>query len=91
MYHIGHILSIPFILLLDISESDGVPKISDKKKLLKYLDDQYGLFHNLFFVQGLFLRFKADRLYDICKAHAKARENEEIIFFEKTIPREGRK
>ena len=63
--------------------------IKDKEDLLKYLNEKYNVYHNMEFLQGLFLSCNAPKLYEICLKYARARGND-MRFFEKKILEEGK-
>lgn len=67
-----------------------VDEINDKEDLLKYLNEKYLISLNLYFLQGLFMRCKAQNLYDICLRYAQTRENE-LRYLEKRILEKGKK
>ena len=64
--------------------------IKTSKDLLDYLDKKYLAFHNVIFLQGLFLASKAPELYNICTDYAKGKEKK-ITYFEQTILEKGKK
>ena len=64
--------------------------IKTSKDLLDYLDKKYLAFHNVIFLQGLFLASQAPELYNICTDYAKGKEKK-ITYFEQRILGKGKK
>nr|XP_022302853.1 uncharacterized protein LOC111110585 isoform X3 [Crassostrea virginica] len=73
----------------DTEEKQALIKISENEELLTHLKKHCSLFHNLIFVQGLFLSSNAEHLYQLCLSYAKRRRNDKILFFEKEEKKEG--
>ena len=71
------------------SKSD-VTELETTEQLLNYLNRKYLVFHNVYFLQGLFIASQAPELHDICLEYAKT-EEEKIYFFEKKILENGKK
>ncbi|XP_078340290.1 uncharacterized protein LOC111110476 isoform X2 [Crassostrea virginica] len=67
----------------DTAEKQALIRISKHGELLNHLIKHCSLFHNLTFVQGLFLASKAERLYQLCVSHAERRRNDKILFFKR--------
>lgn len=67
----------------DTAEKQALIRISKNGELLNHLIKHCSLFHNLTFVQGLFLASKAERLYELCVSHAERRRNDKILFFKR--------
>lgn len=74
----------------DTEEKQALIKISENEELLTHLKKHCSLFHNLIFVQGLFLSSNAEHLYQLCLSYAKRRRNDKILFFEKEEKKEGK-
>lgn len=64
-------------------------EITEPLDLLDYLNTKYLAFHNIVFLQGIFLDSKAPKLYDQCLRYGKTRA-EKIMFFEKRILETGK-
>nr|XP_022302688.1 uncharacterized protein LOC111110476 isoform X3 [Crassostrea virginica] len=67
----------------DTEEKQALTRISKKGELLNQLKKHCSLFHNLTFLQGLFLASKAEPLYQRCVSHAERRGNDKILFFKR--------
>lgn len=59
-----------------------VAKLETTEQLLDYLNGKYLVFHNVYFLQGLFMESNAPELHGMCLEYAKTEENK-IYFFEK--------
>ncbi|XP_056021854.1 uncharacterized protein LOC125649231 isoform X2 [Ostrea edulis] len=66
------------------NKPDELMEITEPLDLLDYLNTKYLAFHNIVFLQGIFLDSKAPKLYDQCLRYGKTRA-EKIMFFEKRI------
>lgn len=62
--------------------------IHEPYDLLLHLEEKYNVFYNLKFLQGIFLSYKAWKLFDRCVKYAKTR-GEEIEYFERKILESG--
>lgn len=58
-------------------------------ELLNYLNKEFSVIHNVFYLQGLFVACGAQKLNEICIEYAKARKNDPVTFFEKRCSATG--
>lgn len=66
-----------------------VTELETTEQLLNYLNRKYLVFHNVFFLQGLFKASQAPELREMCLEYAKT-EGNKIYFFEKKILENGK-
>ena len=66
-----------------------VTKLETTDQLLDYLNEKYLVFHNVYFLQGLFMASKAPELHELCLEYAKT-VGRKIYFFEKKILENGK-
>lgn len=58
--------------------------ITTKEDLLIHINRKYSPdVKNVIYLQGIFQMCEAKNLYEICRAYAKSRKNEKIIFYER--------
>lgn len=70
------------------SKSD-VTELETTEQMLNYLNRKYLVFHNVYFLQGLFIASKAPELHEMCLEYAKT-EGQNIYYFEKKILENGK-
>lgn len=72
----------------DKSKSE-VTELVTTEQLLDYLNAKYLVFHNVYFLQGVFMASKAPELHEMCLEYAKT-EGDKIYFFEEEILQDGK-
>lgn len=71
-----------------LESSDDLENIQNPEQMLTHLFKTYVAFHNITFLEGIFLSAKAPKLYDRCIEFCKKR-GRGFTYFEERIPSKG--